>query len=674
MKVVNGFTKYLVSVLGIILLSCVPVLFKHGYRFDFLYYLQTVWGVLRNIGSPSEWVFQHRVGTQYVEKPLFSYIFDNYLYSMTILFSALLIAIIFGMALALFCMGIPQKWKRGIHTSLNSLEAMPDILFLFLLQMLVVWYFNTFDVLLFPFVYLGEEKLYLSPILSLCILPMVLFFRLFLLLLEEEWTKDYVQLARSKGFSKTYILLKHCFRNIKTSFVIQSKPIVWFTLSSLLVIEYLHNIYGIVRLIFFDTRPFILAVALILIFTPFFLIYTFLEGLIKTEPVSQQVRPPKMLTAANAFSRRGGKQIFNMELIFDSIKRMVSAFKDVSRKPTFLLGCGYMIGITVLSISYTVSAEVPVEPYGIYQDEAGEYQTPPHRPDDGILWLGSNLNGYPIWTMLLTGAKYTVGVVLCISFVRILSGYLFAFPYVFWFGERTKKIINYLADGMQFLPLSLVTYLLLIDRIRFHGNERMTAENLMVPNFILEVVILVVFSIPVVLHTIGEESDELVKKEFIQASILLGASKSKVFFKHMTLHLIPRLIHLSAQQMIQVLQVLMHLGVLGIFLGGTIIGNREGASQSLLYEWTSMFETMRIGIMTERYWLILPVLVAYVLLIFSIQTIRNRLIEHQQRAIGLHEGKKGIKRMGKGGVGNEQRKLSIDENSFEFAHNKTGFE
>lgn len=670
MKVVNGLTKYLVSVIGIILLSCVPVLFKHGDRFDFLYYLQTVWGVIRKIGSPSEWVFQHRVGTQYLEKPLFSYIFDNYLYSMTILFSALLIAIIFGMVIALFSMGLPQKWKRGIHSSLNSLEAMPDILFLFLLQMLVVWYFKAFDVLLFSFVYLGEEKIYLSPILSLCILPMVLFFRLFLLLLEEEWAKDYVQLARSKGFSKTYILLKHCLRNIKTSFVIQSKPIVWFTLSSLLVIEYLHNIYGIVQLIFFDTRPFILAVALILIFNPFFLIYTFLEGIIKVEPVSQ-VRPPKMLIAANTFSRRDGKQTFKMELLFNSIKRMVSAFTDISRKPTFLLGFGYIIGITVLSISYTVSAEVPVEPYGIYQDDTGEYQTPPHRPDDGILWLGSNLDGYPIWTMLVTGAKYTVGVVLFISFVRILSGYLFAFPYVFWFGERTKKIINHLADGMQFLPLSLVTYLLLIDRIRFHGNERMAAENLMLPNFILEVVILIVFSIPVILHTIGKESDEMVKKEFIQASILLGASKSKIFFKHITLHLIPRLIHLFAQQMIQVLQVLMHLGVLGIFLGGTIIGNREGASQSLLYEWTSMFETMRIGIMTERYWLILPVLVAYVLLIFSIQTIRNRLIEHQQRAIGLHENKKGRKPLWRVGVGKEHKKVSIDKNSFEFVHNKT---
>ncbi|CDQ21259.1 ABC transporter permease subunit [Halobacillus karajensis] len=636
MRIFNIIFNYLLGVIGIILISSVPALFNNNFQWNISNYLGSVWSVIQTLFTPSEWFFHYRHNYLIVEKPLFSYIFDNYFYSMTILFSALTIALIVGMILALSTFGLPQKWKRAIHTILNSLEALPDILFIFFLQMFVVWFYNSFNILLFKFAYLGEGKIYLSPVLSLSILPTILFFRTFLLLLEEEWGKDYVVLARSKGFGKTYILIRHCLRNIKVNLIIQSKPILWFTLSSLLVVEYLHNIYGIVHLIFFDTRPFIITVALLLIFTPFYILYFLLDWVLKTDlkEISKQI-PITMMKNAKVFDTHRWPQV-NFSLWVKLWREWLQLLKN----PKFLMGMGYITGILGVSIIYSFIYDLPVESIGIFQDEDGNYHAPPHPPGEGQLIFGSNLNGYPIMTMLVLGAKYTILVTMFIALVRVGLGYLLTISYVFWLGKRSKKVISELANGMQFLPLTLVGYLLLVDVVIFEEDQRILAESLIVPNMILEVVILIVFAIPVLLNTLGKESDEMLKKEFIQSAMLLGASRSRIFFKHITLHLLPKVTLLLGQQMIQVLQVLLHLGVLSIFLGGTIRGNREGASQSLLYDWTSLFETMRVGVMTERYWLIVPVLVLYILLILSIQAIMKSLIDHQQRKIGIYSTKK----------------------------------
>ncbi|RDY72594.1 ABC transporter permease subunit [Halobacillus trueperi] len=632
MKVIMFFSKYILGVIGIVFISCLSTIFSNEFKWSISVYFHNVYEVLGKMITPSEWVFQYRLNYQYVEKPLFSYISDNYLYSMTVLFSALAIAIIVGLVLAISTFGLPHKATRGIHAVLNSLEALPDILFVFLLQMFVVWFFQTFDHLIFRFVYMGNEKVYLSPILSLCILPTVLFYRTCLLLLEEEWRKDYVILAKSKGLGNTLILVKHCLGNIKRNLVIQSKPILWLTLSSLLVIEYLHNIYGIVRLILFDTRPFVMAVALILIFTPFYLIYTLLDWVIGEDKRTDTLSSPSMLRKAELFHVKRSSFKGLLDKGASIWKESIHGALQLLKSPKFFVGIGYIIILLIISVFY----DVPVENAGIVEDSEGNLEAPPHSWGEGKLIFGSNLNGYPVLQMLIVGAKYTILFTLLVALMRVVNGYIFSVPYIFWLGKRSKKVINVIADGMQFLPMTLVAYLLLVDVVIFDHFQREYAEFMIVPNIVLELTILIVFALPVLINTIGQEFDQILKKEYIQAAILLGASKGRIFFKHMTPHLVPRLYLLLGQQMIQVLQVLLHLGVLSVFLGGTIRGNREGASQSLIYEWTSLFETMRIGIMTERYWLIVPVLVLYVLLILSIQAVVKSLIVHQQRKIGIN--------------------------------------
>ncbi|WP_409252096.1 hypothetical protein V1502_18685 [Bacillus sp. SCS-153A] len=634
MKVLKIALSTLLGLVGIVLISCIPTFFKNGWNLNLLLYIQEVWSVTKTIFSPSDWYFEKHVNHKIIESPLISYIVDNYIYSLTILLSSLLIAFVLGFAFALSIFFFSRK--KIVFRLLNSLEALPDLIFIFALQLFVVWFYKVYGIILFEFVYLGEERIYLSPIISLSILPTILFFKVILLLLEEEWNKEYVQLAKSKGMDKFHILLHHCIRNIKKNMIIQSKPIVWATISSLLVVEYLHNFYGIVRLVFFDTRPFIIAVALALLFVPFFLIYNLLQVLFKIEEKELEFSENELLFRRVSFLSwdSSALQMKNVlsKLVFFT-KQFTSATLHLIKRPKFLFGFIYLVGFVVISVSYPYIKDVPIERIGVYKDDSGEYHSPPHPP--GEVLLGTDTYGYSIFDILMTGAKYTILISALIALLRIVIGYFLTIPYIFWLGRKSKFVINKIADGMQFIPLTLIAYVLLVQPVFFLERDKAIAESLILENTLLEIGILVIFVVPIMVNTLGNEADLVLKKDFNQAAIMLGGSKTRIFLKHITPHLLPKLFFLFGQQMILVLQVFMHLAVFSLFLGGTISMGGYGVSQSLLNEWTYLFEGMRMAIMTGRYWFIIPVLLLYIILIFSIQAVISSIIEQLQANIGV---------------------------------------
>ncbi|MCT2536279.1 ABC transporter permease subunit [Aquibacillus koreensis] len=636
MKLLKLPMHFLFGIIGIIFISCTPVLFQNGFEFSITKYLQSVWSTIKSFVTPSEWYFIQFIGGREVEKPILSYLFDNYLYTMTVLLSAIAIAIIVGFMLAVIAFQLPSIFKKTILRVLYLLEAFPDVLFIFLLQLFIVWFYKSYDVLLFGFATLGDEKVYVSPILSLAIVPTVLFLKITFLLLEEEWTKDYVQLAKSKGFSKFSILMRHCVRNIKHQLFIQSKPIIWITLSALLIIEYLHNFQGIIRLVTTDSRPFIFAVGLTLIFTPFYIIFNCLELLLNINDKRFHDDNAKLYRQITLFSRiKVNNSVINNRKV--KAKQFSETFLSLCRKPKFVLSIIFLLGLTVFSFLYDVLKQQPIAKVEMFRDDSGELHGPPHPP--GFFLLGSDAYGYSVLDMLIVGAKYTILFAALIAFLRILLGYVCTIPYMFWLGRGAKQMINKVADGMQFLPLTLIAYILLARVVIFGSNARPLAESQIVPNLILTVLILTVVVIPVILNNLGSEANELLKSDHIQSAIVLGASRSGIFFKHITLHLFPKMIYLFGQQMAQVLQTFIHLGVFGIFLGGGLAGTTYPFKppQSLLNDWTYFFTYLREVISSNQYWLIVPVLILYIGLILSIQGLTKSMIEDQQSKIGVYQ-------------------------------------
>nr|WP_269147304.1 ABC transporter permease subunit [Planococcus antarcticus] len=111
------------------------------------------------------------------------------------------------------------------------------------------------------------------------ILPMIQLYRLCMLTFQEEERQMYVELARSLGFSKVYIILVHLFRNAIVSVFFQSKKTMWFMLSNLFVLELMFNLSGIMLFLRDNLSPTIFLLTVLSFFLPMFIFYSLGEWL-----------------------------------------------------------------------------------------------------------------------------------------------------------------------------------------------------------------------------------------------------------------------------------------------------------------------------------------------------------------------------------------------------------
>ncbi len=192
-----------------------------------------------------------------------------------------------------------------------------------------------------------------------------------------------------------------------------------------------------------------------------------------------------------------------------------------------------------------------------------------------------------------------------------------------------RNIIKSIADGMQFLPLSLVAYLLLLPILMV---DRASASEGMWMRITLEVIILTLLVLPMMVNIIGNDMLNLTKKEYIQSAKVLGASNYRILTKYITPNIFSRLIEQWGQHTIQTLYIFIHLGLFSLFLGGTIpqLGALGGPSISTTYEWSGLVASSRNSLMTGNYWQVLPSLFLFMLFILSIQGIVNSIIKSKR--------------------------------------------
>jgi peptide/nickel transport system permease protein len=149
------------------------------------------------------------------------------------------------------------------------------------IQSSVIFYFKQTGTLLFPVAGSSQNNSYFLPIIALALIPSLMIYRINLHLVNEEWKKLYVELARSKGLNKTHIYFYHVLRNIAPSIFSHSKTIVLYLLSSMVIFERLFNIHGIMTYMVTYPSPNILAFTLIMFFIPVFFLYALITALIE---------------------------------------------------------------------------------------------------------------------------------------------------------------------------------------------------------------------------------------------------------------------------------------------------------------------------------------------------------------------------------------------------------
>ncbi|MBY6036785.1 ABC transporter permease subunit [Fictibacillus nanhaiensis] len=208
-------------------------------------------------------------------------IWGPYFYSLSILFGALCIAFCSAQILTWGTLLLPIFIRRIIKNVLTFLESMPDLLVFALVQMGIVLIYKKTGLLVSNVAALGaESRIYLVPIACLMILPFVYFYKMMILMTEEEMSKQYVETSLAKGMRRLYVLVVHVTRNTSEGIFHFSKSVLWFMISNLLLVEIIFNIHGITHYMYHDFRPEMLAACLILLVIPFFLVYAAMEWII----------------------------------------------------------------------------------------------------------------------------------------------------------------------------------------------------------------------------------------------------------------------------------------------------------------------------------------------------------------------------------------------------------
>jgi peptide/nickel transport system permease protein len=268
----DSLLSFVLSVIGIILLGSVPFMFI-GMSFDTGSYLDGIGELFKTMMKPSEIMYFTGSGMY----PLFPEIWGIIGYSLTILFSSFFIAIILALMFALGIFTLPTRLKDKIRVFSFMFESIPDVLIAIGMQFFIIWFFKKTNILLFQIVSLYDQKTYFVPIFCLTVLPTLLILRILLLNMEEELKKQYIDTAKSKGIGRFRILWRHVLPNTLLSVFHQSRNILWFMLSNLLMVEYLFNIYGVTTLVREMGTPAIFTISMLLLFLPMFLFFTVLR-------------------------------------------------------------------------------------------------------------------------------------------------------------------------------------------------------------------------------------------------------------------------------------------------------------------------------------------------------------------------------------------------------------
>ncbi|MBL5769076.1 ABC transporter permease [Heyndrickxia sporothermodurans] len=263
----------------------------------------------------------------------------------------------------------------------------------------------------------------------------------------------------------------------------------------------------------------------------------------------------------------------------DSNNRLKKLFKH----PLFLIGFIFLFLLVSSSIIHTIffHEKIPVTTF-LYNSRGEIIGSGPFAPLD-VPPLGTDSIGRHIFFLLIQGAKYTIGICIIVAGLRVIISSFFGLilgDYI----SKLNKYISGIVNGFYYIPTALLCYVLLY-------NVSFEDQYSFIQKVIFELIILTVVAIPTTSLLIGNQISQVYKEEFITSSKALGGSHIHILRKHVLPHMRPRLLIQFAQETVQVLILLIHLGFFHVFFGGTLekkLDTEEKVYISLSSEWSGL--------------------------------------------------------------------------------------
>jgi peptide/nickel transport system permease protein len=193
--------------------------------------------------------------------------------------------------------------------------------------------------------------------------------------------------------------------------------------------------------------------------------------------------------------------------------------------------------------------------------------------------------------------------------------------------NKIKTPIKYLADSINYFPITLFAFLVL-NWVSFQGILMREETNSFGELVLLYILVVSIVFIPSNSILIANEVQLINKMEFIECSRTLGARSWRIITKHIKPFLVPQLYIIFIREFIQSLILMAHLGVLSVFIGGIVFkedlfGYSKPVSPSS--EWAGTLGMWWHFIWTSYPWISLIPIVLLTILIIAAKCILDGL-------------------------------------------------
>ncbi|WP_042454321.1 DUF4352 domain-containing protein [Neobacillus dielmonensis] len=238
--------------------------------------------------------------------------------------------------------------------------------------------------------------------------------------------------------------------------------------------------------------------------------------------------------------------------------------------------------------------------------------------------LGTDRNGQDMHLLLLYGAKYTLMAAVTVALLRAILGGV-AGVFLTLYTPCLKKYFKDFFIIFRYIP-SIFLCLILMGPVV--GSFEKPLDSVVV----FQIIILVFMGFPTVAIFTSELTDELMGQSFIKSSFLMGANKFQVLRTHLLPYFKSYGILLVFQQLLSTLQLTMHLGIFGFFLGGETIGGTFGYEEppkpaSLTNEWAGLVG-QNFQDFIRAPWVIFVPIIGYLVVILIINMMKKELEEN----------------------------------------------
>lgn len=512
--------------------------------------------------------------------------------------------------------------RRGVTFGLLILSIIgistPSFFLGTLLQWLEITCYRATGVQLLPVGGFGWGRHLVLPVLVLAARPVAQVTRLAYAQFSTVFAADYVRTANAKGLRALAVWLRHITPNGATTVLTAMGTSMRFALSSLPVIEYMFGWPGAGRALLeaLNTSQMAAATVLLLTLGALFVVVNLLLDiayrLIDPRLASPEIqaRPRESWTEwlggllsdlwGALTLRRWRERQAQLEQGAPALAATLSAAAPqldaagaeqaaprLGRPREWLWGLlgnpslliGVVLGLLLLGVVAFGPALAPYQVVGTNPSHYLEAQElrPPFPPSERFM-LGTDVQGRDILSLVLVGARRTLGIALLAMLARIAVGSLLGFVAGWFSGSALDRALMGIVEALSAFPALLLAMLVVYAVGIRQGLVAFVAG-------------LAFVGWGEVMQTVRAQVMAIKPMDYIEGAVATGLREGQILTAHVLPNVWPTIVSLAFLEMGGVLMLLGELGFLGVFIGGGLAAGGDEFPTLIYYdvpEWSVM--------------------------------------------------------------------------------------